>query len=356
MRPDNNTHGPESSPGALASREDVFVHEKALVEPGARIGAGTRVWAFAHILPGAVIGRHCNLCDHVFIEKDVRIGDRVTIKSGVQLWDGVVLEDDVFVGPNATFTNDLFPRSKQYQDSTKTVVQSGASIGANATIVAGLTIGRNALVGAGAVVTRNVPANAIVVGNPARIKGYVSPTAKGRLRATPALAEELPALTVPGAQVYKLPLVIDMRGNLSVAEFETDLPFVPRRYFVVFDVPSEEVRGENAHKTLHQFLVCVKGSCAVVVDDGTHRDELLLERPDLGLHIPPMVWTTQYKYSPDAVLLVLASDKYDPADYIRDYGEYLALVKQGNRRPQRDKSASRSVVRLKRRVRAAAGG
>ena len=315
----------KADPSTATLQGEAFVHDKALVEPGAQLGAGTRVWAFAHVLPGAVIGADCNICDHVFIEEQVRMGDRVTIKSGVQVWNGVVLEDDVFVGPNATFTNDLFPRSKQYQEMTRTLVQRGASIGANATIVAGVTMGRNALVGAGAVVTRNVPANAIVVGNPARIKGYVSPTVRGRLAATPA-PRELPAITVPGVQAYRLPLAIDMRGNLSVAEFETHIPFMPKRYFIVFDVPSEEVRGEHAHKALHQFLVCVKGSCAVVADDGVHRDEVLLDQPDLGLYVPPMVWTTQYKFSTDAVLLVLASDKYDPEDYIRDYSEYLAAI------------------------------
>jgi acetyltransferase-like isoleucine patch superfamily enzyme len=316
-----------SAPPHAAAENGVFVHDRALFEPGAFIGAQTRVWAFSHILGGAVIGAHCNLCDHVFVENDVRIGDRVTIKPGVQIWDGVVLEDDVFVGPNVTFTNDRFPRSKQYVESTRTLVQRGASIGANATIVAGVTIGRNAMVGAGAVVTRNVPANAIVMGNPARIKGYVSSTVKGRLAPTP-LTEEPPDFSVPGVQVVKLPRVLDMRGSLSVAEF-TSLPFMPQRYFLVFDVPSEEVRGEHAHKTLHQFLVCVKGSCSVVVDNGSARDECTLDRPDQGLYIPPLIWAAQYKYSADAVLLVLASAPYDPADYIRDYDEYLAAIKEG---------------------------
>jgi UDP-2-acetamido-3-amino-2,3-dideoxy-glucuronate N-acetyltransferase len=149
-----------------------FQHPKALVESD-RIGAGTRIWAFAHILPRASIGSDCNICDGVFIENDVVIGDRVTIKCGVQIWDGITLEDNVFIGPNATFTNDPFPRSGIYPESyARTIIRHGASIGANATILPGLTIGANAMVGAGAVVTRDVPQNAIVVGNPARIKGY----------------------------------------------------------------------------------------------------------------------------------------------------------------------------------------
>ena len=149
-----------------------FKHETAIVE-SSTVGEGTRVWAYAHILPGAAIGADCNICDQTFIENDVRIGDRVTVKCGVQVWDGITLEDDVFVGPNATFSNDPFPRSGQRPELyVRTLVKRGASIGANATVLPGLTIGEKAMVGAGAVVTRDVPPMAIVTGNPARIVGY----------------------------------------------------------------------------------------------------------------------------------------------------------------------------------------
>jgi UDP-2-acetamido-3-amino-2,3-dideoxy-glucuronate N-acetyltransferase len=136
------------------------------------IGEGTQIWQFCVVLAGAVIGRHCNINAHVFIENDVRVGDRVTVKCGVQLWDGITLEDDVFVGPNATFVNDKTPRSKRYPTAfQRTVVGAGASIGANATILGGVRIGPGALIGAGAVVTKDVPAGELWVGNPATSRG-----------------------------------------------------------------------------------------------------------------------------------------------------------------------------------------
>jgi acetyltransferase-like isoleucine patch superfamily enzyme len=148
------------------------IHPSAQTE-GASIGLGTRVWQFCIILPQAQIGCDCNICAHVLIENDVAIGDRVTIKSGVQLWDGIRIEDDVFIGPNATFTNDRTPRSKKRRSLLVTRVQRHATIGANSTILPGLTIGRGAMVSAGAVVTRNVLNHALMIGNPARRKGWV---------------------------------------------------------------------------------------------------------------------------------------------------------------------------------------
>ncbi|SDJ69540.1 acyltransferase [Pseudomonas indica] len=138
------------------------------------IGEGTRIWQFVVILAGARIGRDCNIAAHCFIENDVVVGDRVTVKCGVQLWDGLRVADDVFIGPNATFTNDRFPRSRQWPERfPETRIERGASIGAGAVILPGLTIGERAMVGAGAVVTRDVPARALVFGNPARIVRYL---------------------------------------------------------------------------------------------------------------------------------------------------------------------------------------
>jgi acetyltransferase-like isoleucine patch superfamily enzyme/dTDP-4-dehydrorhamnose 3,5-epimerase-like enzyme len=303
-----------------------FIHSLSDVQTK-KIGENTRIWQYVVILPEATIGSDVNICANSLVENDVVIGDRVTIKSGVQIWDGLRIEDDVFVGPNATFANDQFPRSKNPpQTFLTTVIQKGASIGANATILPGITVGSGALVGAGSVVTRNVPANAIVVGNPATIVGYVSSTNAVALNASSAGVSNSGCVDVGvgGSSVYELPFIQDLRGNLSFAEFEKDLPFVAKRCFWVFDVPSKDVRGEHAHKKCHQFLVCVAGNVTVMLDDGNKRVEVRLDSPSLGLHIPPVVWGVQYKYSSNAVLVVLASHTYDPDDYIRDYAEFLA--------------------------------
>ncbi len=308
-----------------------FIHPNAICE-SPHIGQGTRIWAFAHVLPGARIGADCNINDGVFIENDVVVGNRVTVKCGVQLWDGVRLEDDVFVGPNATFTNDPFPRSRKPPPTFAiTVVARGASIGANATILPGIKIGQGAMVGAGAVVTHDVPENAVVAGNPARIIGYADtiggPAAS---QVATSIDKTARASVVNGVTLMHLPHVQDMRGHLAVAEFNSDLPFLPRRVFTVYAVPSSEIRGAHAHIACHQLLVCVHGSVHVVVDDGKHREEFVLDAAHMGLHVPPMVWATEYQYSADAVLMVLASHPYDAADYIREYGHFLARVRGAN--------------------------
>ena len=153
-----------------------FVHSHAVVEPGALVGQGTKVWAFTHVMHGARIGRDCNIGDHCFIEGNCLVGDGVTVKNGVSLWDGVTVEDDVFIGPNAVFTNDLMPIPRRRVEGHRfspTVVRQGACVGANATIVCGVAIGRFAFVGAGAVVTKDVPDFALVYGNPTRPRAWI---------------------------------------------------------------------------------------------------------------------------------------------------------------------------------------
>ncbi len=298
----------------------VIKHPSAIVETSC-IGARTRIEAFAHILSGARIGAECRIGGHTFIENDVVVGNRVVVERGVQLWDGVTLEDDVFVGPNATFTNRGFPTTKV----ERTLVESGASIGANATLLPGANIGERAVIGAGAVVTRNVPPHAIAAGNPARIIGYV-----GAKRSAPGASSTIPAgpgahaSQVAGVTIHRLPLVRDLRGFLTVME---PLPFEVKRIFLVFDVPSRDVRGEHAHRALHQFLVCVHGECHLIVDDGHKKEEIVMNSPEIGVHVPPLVWAIQYRHAADAVLLVMASGPYDTGDYIRDYGEFQGLVR-----------------------------
>lgn len=306
---------------------DWFCHDNASVE-GAVIGRGTRIWQYSIVLPGAKIGAECNICSHCFVESQVTIGDRVTVKNGVYLWDGIAVEEDVFIGPNVSFTNDKFPRSRDHSKPLeKTHIGKGASIGAGAVILPGLTIGRFAMIAAGAVVTRSVPPKAIVKGNPARITGYVDTSTSSRSwRDVPsAVAAEDTHL----ARLISLRHVTDLRGSLVVGEVGAAVPFEIKRFFVVHAVPSIETRGEHAHKECHQFLVCVSGSVSVVTDDGVSRREYTLSGPQSGLYIPARVWGIQYRYSSDASLLVFASHFYDPDDYIREYEQFIDYVAGG---------------------------
>jgi hypothetical protein len=178
------------------------------------------------------------------------------------------------------------------------------------------------MVGAGSVVTHDVPARAIVMGSPARIVGYVDTESHAQAGAESGVLRALPG----GARLVRLGSFADLRGLLSVAEVENHVPFVPRRAFFVSEVPGKEARGEHAHRQCHQFLICVSGSLSVIVDDGRARHEVKLDSPSLGLYLPPLIWSVQYRFSSDAALAVLASDPYDAGDYIRDYEEFLKLV------------------------------
>ncbi len=312
----------------------IQIHETADVQTKS-IGSGTTIWQSVVVLPGAKIGANVRISAHCLIENDVAIGDRVNISSGVYVWDGTRIGNDVFIGPNVTFTNGQRSQAQQHTDSTSvTCVEEGASISGGAVLLPGITIGRGAMVGAGAVVTQSVPPYAIVYGSPARITGYVQNPALADFNA-PSIAIDtknnaekgVVTVGVGGVTLHHLKSVKDIRGDLSVGEFPKDVPFEPKRYFLVFNVPSDKTRGEHAHFKCHQFLICVKGTCAVVVDDGQSRHEVFLDSPDKGVYLPPLTWGIQYKYSSDAVLLVFASHLYEANDYIRNYAEFLEITR-----------------------------
>jgi dTDP-4-dehydrorhamnose 3,5-epimerase-like enzyme len=255
----------------------------------------------------------------------------VTIGPGTQVLDGVRIGNDVFVGPHATFANAPSARDPKGTPVAPTQVADHASIGAGATLERGVTVGRNATIGVGAVVTTSVPANAIVQGNPALIRGYVDAFGPRSPLSPTVTAED--ADLVGGARLVHLTRADDLRGSLAASELTKDLPFVPKRFFVVYRVPSAEARGEHAHRACHQFLMCLAGSVVVLVDDGTERAQVVLDDPGIGLYMPPMVWGTQYAHSSDAILAVLASHPYDSDDYVRDYDEFLKL-KGGGKTPE----------------------
>lgn len=217
------------------------------------------------------------------------------------------------------------------------ILRRNARLDAAAVIGAGVTVGQGAWVRAGAVVLRSVPPNAIVEGNPAQVVGYLDGF-QNHTRTKPRLIDsrefeklDRPAkvsLKVGDSALYLMRRVTDARGSLTVGEVPTEVPFTPARYFAVFGVPSIELRGEHAHRKCQQFLICLHGSCRVLLDDGQHRCEVTLDQPDMGVFMPAMIWGTQYRYSPDAVLLVFASRPYEADDYLRTYDEFLGELRK----------------------------
>lgn len=257
------------------------------------------------------------------LDPNAQLGPGCVLRSGAYVGAGALLEAGVHLDANVALVD--------CEPGQHTVLKPGVRVGANATVLPGVVIAAKAVVRPGSVVSRSVPPNAIVEGNPASIVGYVD-TAHESVPALRAPAGQAPAsveqTSVHGVSVHHFPVIPDMRGNLTVGEFERQIPFTPKRYFMVFGVPSREVRGEHAHHRCHQFLICLHGSCSVVADDGERKVEVELNAPHRGLYLPPMTWGIQYKHSPDALLLVFASDYYDASDYIRDYGDFLQLVQQ----------------------------
>jgi len=313
--------------------KNVFIHAKGICE-SETVGAGTSISAFSHIAAKVQIGSNVNICESVVIESNVVLGDNVIIKNGVQLWSGTLVESDVFIGPNATFCiSESTHTADKNTEIPKTILERGCKIGANATLFRGVRIGKDAKVGAGAVVTTDVPSNAMVIGNPARIVGYVASKTEGFLSSKQMnLSEELGTevgsrtnLGIGDAFIERLPNFTDMRGSLTPLQNHSGLPFVPNRVFLVYGVSNDRVRGEHAHHVCKQFLIAANGSLSVVLDDGKKRVEVQLADQSIGLYLPPMIWGIQYKFLPDTVLMVLASHEYEADDYIRSYDEFVEL-------------------------------
>jgi len=212
-------------------------------------------------------------------------------------------------------------------DTRPTWIGRNVVVGANATVCSGVRLGDGCRVEPGSVVRADVPPGCVVSGNPAIVVGYVSVTAGSTLGPGAQSWQGDEVLLRNGAALVQLQRVSDPRGSLCVADFAQErVPFVPARMFVVFDVPTREVRGQHAHLACHQFLVAVSGRLVAIVDDGHQRKEISLDEPLMGLYMPPLTWGVQYRYSSDARLLVMASHVYDPDDYIRDYESFLEIV------------------------------
>ena len=300
------------------------VHANALCE-SERIGASSAISAFAFVHANARVGDNSTIGEFSVIGNMVSLGHRVSIGPGSKIVQGVQIQDDVGVGANVVFDAEGHSAPGEV---VQTIIEAGASIGSGSVVAQGVLVGRRAIVCEGAVVTRDVPPYAIVAGNPAAITGYSDEFGK-RMASAELRKGDKPSGGLRGGyeSIVHLRKATDLRGSLVVAELGSDLPFVPQRFFVVYDVPSLDVRGEHAHRRCEQFLICIKGSVKAVVDDGTSREEFLLDSADVGLYMPAMTWGTQYAYSSDAVLAVFASLPYDSADYIRTYEAFQEALK-----------------------------
>ena len=254
----------------------------------------------------------------------INISSLAHVAPGCHLTSDAVIHDHAQVATQVVFGGDGI------------VVGQRARLDAACVIAQGVEIGRGAWVRCGAVVLQSVPPNAVVQGNPAQVVGYtrslVEGQEQGRVPRHVSYEDyahlERPSridLGVANSALYMMRKVEeDARGSLTVGEVPTEVPFEPKRYFAVYDVPSSELRGEHAHKKCEQFLICLHGSCRILLDNGRDLCEVTLSRPDMGVYMPAMVWGTQYRHSADAVLLVFASRPYENDDYLRTYEEFLS--------------------------------
>ena len=258
---------------------------------------------------------------------DFVLGAGCSVGAYAFIGPGCVAEDNVQIGARATV---LAPEPTSDVAAQRLLVQSGATIGAGAVVCGANVIGRGARIEPGAVVTSDVPPHAVVAGNPSHVTGYVSAAAggaPGRPIEMVHAPKEVGAVVLPnGVSVIRFPEVIDLRGQLTFGEVDGQLPFAVDRFFLVYGVASQELRGEHAHRSCHQLIIATTGAVSVLTDNGSELIEVRIDEPNIGVYLPPMVWGVQFRHTADAVLMVLASDRYDADDYIRDYDEFIREV------------------------------
>ncbi len=304
----------------------VHIHPDARCEADS-VGEGARIGAMAVVRSGSRIESRAEIGAHATIAEGVIVGSDAIVEEGARVGRGVEIGDGARIGANAVI-------EARDSDGTAavTIIEGGAEIGSGAIVTAGTRVGFDSVVKPRSVVRGDVPPRAVVHGDPAAIVGYVD-----ELRAAASVIEadaaagqkEIIEVGVGGCQLWPLESYRDLRGSLVPLEFDDGLPFAPRRLFYVFGAPGKEVRGEHAHKACAQFLIAINGSLAVVVDDGANVVEVRLNRPDVGLFLAPRTWGTQYKFSPDALLAVMASHPYDADDYIRSFSEFQQFIAGG---------------------------
>ncbi len=287
------------------------------IDPSASLGPRVKIEA------GVNIGPKCVL------DGNTKVGARTTLLGGVIFAHDTEIGSDCYVEANVSTTSITVGAIPL---STTIAVGPRSHIGAGSVLTTGVKIGTGAWVEAGSVVVRDVPAHSIVRGNPGKVVGFRDGSTRNASdmfgTTVDPRAFGIADCAVAGVKIYRFPRITDSRGSLTFGEFGRNIPFIPKRYFMVFNVPPKELRGGHAHATCQELIFCIGGSVAVVVDDGRMREEFILDSPDIGLFLPGRVWGVQYKYSPSAVLAVLASEYYDPKDYIHSYEDFVTRMER----------------------------
>ncbi|WP_319777815.1 WxcM-like domain-containing protein [Maridesulfovibrio sp.] len=301
---------------------DIFCADDSVYGSPFSIGNKSYIQHHSTIGDNVTIGDNCLIQSNVVIDDNVHIKNSVTIKSNVCICKDTIIESGTCVESGTVFISDRLASSREAGCAK---VGRDVIVGANSTIYP-VKIDANSIIKPGSVVTRDVPHNSIVAGNPAKIIDYVDTDVANDQKPLSVYGDKKPYISKTGAIVYSIPTFSDMRGDLSVLEFEQFLPFSVQRVFYTYNIDTEMVRGEHAHIECKQFLIAIAGSLNVVCDNGFVREEFVLNTSQKGLYIPPKCWGIQYKHSKDSVLLVCASMAYDSDDYIREYDEFIKYI------------------------------